>query len=100
MTGPRCASARCRGLMLELSRYLDGDLPPARCRTLERHLKACAGCGQVEACLRQTMAACRAEGKLRPPRDVRSRAAERIRALLAANAARPPARRRQRRGAS
>ena len=76
-------SARCRRLLLELSRHLDGDLTPARRRTVERHINACACCGDVAARLRRTMAACRAEGKRRPPRDVISRAAARIRALVA-----------------
>ena len=75
MSVPARPSARCRTLFVELSRYLDGDLTPARRRTVERHIKACACCG--------TMAACRAEGKRRPPRDVVSRAAERIRVLIA-----------------
>jgi anti-sigma factor RsiW len=82
MTETRRPSARCRALFVELSKYLDGDLTPARRRILERHLKECACCGTMEACLRKTIAACRAEGKTRLPRDVRSRAAARIRALL------------------
>lgn len=76
-------SARCRTLLVELSRYLDGDLTPGRRRTVERHIKACACCGTMSARLTKTMAACRAEGKRRPPRDVMSRAAERIRLLIA-----------------
>ena len=83
MTVPARPSARCRTLLLELSRYLDGDLTPARRRTVERHIKACACCGTMAARLRRTVAACRAEGKRRPPRDVMSRAAERIRVLIA-----------------
>jgi len=83
MTAPRRPSARCRALMVELSKYLDGDLTPSRRRIVERHLKSCACCGTMEDCLRKTIAACRAEGKTRLPRDVRSRAAARIRALLA-----------------
>ena len=82
MTGPARPSARCRALFLELSRYLDGDLSPAGRRAVERHLKACACCGTMEACLRKTIAACRAERKTRLPREVRSRAAARISALL------------------
>ena len=39
MTGPIRPSARCRSLLLELSRYLDGDLTPARGRTIERHIE-------------------------------------------------------------
>ena len=83
MTVPARSSARCRALILELSRYLDGDMTPARCRTIERHIKACACCGTMAARLRKTMAVCRAEGKRRPPRDVMSRAAKRIRVLIA-----------------
>ena len=41
MTARTRPSARCRALLLELSRYLDGDLTPARRRTVERHIKAC-----------------------------------------------------------
>jgi anti-sigma factor RsiW len=89
MTVPTRPSARCRALLLELSRYLDGDLTPARRRTVERHSKACACCGDVAARLRRTVAACRAEGKRRPPRAVMSRAADRIRALMAREARRP-----------
>jgi len=85
VTVPKRPSARCRTLLLELSRYLDGDLTPARGRTIERHLKACTCCGTMAARLRRTVAACRAEGKRRPPRDVTSRAAARIRALLSAS---------------
>ena len=84
MTVPsRRPSARCRALFLELSRYLDGDLTPARRRIVERHIKACACCGTMAARLRRTVAACRAAGKRRPPRDVMSRAAKRIRVLIA-----------------
>jgi anti-sigma factor RsiW len=83
MTGATRPSARCRALLLEVSRHLDGDLTPARRRTIERHIKTCGCCGTMAARLRTTVAACRAEGKKRPPRDVMSRAAKRIRMLVA-----------------
>ena len=83
MTARARPSARCRKLLLELSRYLDGDLTPARRRTIEKHIGACQCCATMAARLRRTVAACRAEGGRRPPRDVRSRAADRIRALIA-----------------
>ena len=83
MTVPARPSARCRTLVLEVSRYLDGDLTPALRRTIERHIHACACCEEVAARLRRTVAACRAEGKRWPPGVVMSRAAERIRALIA-----------------
>lgn len=83
MSVPAHPSARCRTLLLELSRYLDGDLTPARRRTVEGHIKACACCATMAARVRRMVAVCRAEGKRRPPRDVMSRAAERIRVLIA-----------------
>ena len=83
MTDQRRSTARCRKLLLELSRYLDGDLTPARRRRVEQHIEACACCATMAARLRRTVTACRAEGKERPPRLVLSRAAARIRALLA-----------------
>jgi anti-sigma factor RsiW len=83
MTTVARPSARCRALLLELSRYLDGDLSAARRRTIERHIKTCGCCGTMAARLRTTVAACRAEGKKRPPRAVMSRAAKRIRVLVA-----------------
>jgi anti-sigma factor RsiW len=68
---------------MELSRYLDGELTPARRRQVERHITACSCCDTMAARLRQTIDACRAEATRQPPREVRSRAAARIRALLA-----------------
>jgi anti-sigma factor RsiW len=59
MTAPDSTSARCRALLLELSRYLDGDLTAARRQAIERHINACACCGTMAARLRRTMAACR-----------------------------------------
>ena len=89
MTVPARPSARCRTLILELSRYLDGDLTAACRRTVERHIKACPCCGTMAARMRRTVIACRAEGRRRPPRDVMARAANRIRLLIAREARRP-----------
>jgi anti-sigma factor RsiW len=83
MTHPNRPSARCRRLLLEVSRYLDGDLTPARRRTVERHINSCTCCETMAARLRRTAAACRAEGKRPLPRAVVSRAEKRIRALVA-----------------
>lgn len=76
-------SPRCRALLLEVSRYLDGDLPPARRRSVERHVESCECCGTMAGRLRATIALCREEGGKRPPLAVRSRAAARVRALMA-----------------
>ena len=80
---PARPSARCRALFEELSRYLDGELTPARRRTIERHIDACLCCGTMAARLRTALAVCRAEGQRRPPRAVMARAAKRVRALIA-----------------
>lgn len=79
-------SAQCRALLRELSRYLDGDLTPAQRRTIARHVNACGCCATMAQRLRVTVAACHAEGERRPPREVRLRAAQRIRALIARTA--------------
>ncbi|MFA5911266.1 MAG: zf-HC2 domain-containing protein [Vicinamibacterales bacterium] len=84
MTTPKRPSARCRSLLLEVSQFLDGDLTPARRKTIERHITECGCCGTLAGRLRKTIAACRAEGNKRPPVAVRARAAARIKKLLAA----------------
>jgi anti-sigma factor RsiW len=97
VTAPIRPSARCRNVVLALSRYLDDDLPASRRRTVERHVNACACCGTMAARLLRTLAACRVEGKRRPPHEVMLRAAERIRALVAREEPRPIAIARRRR---
>jgi anti-sigma factor RsiW len=77
-------SPRCRALLLDISRFLDGDLPPARRRSIARHVRACTCCDQLARQLQWTVAACRAEGTRLPPPAVRKRAADRIRKLIAA----------------
>jgi anti-sigma factor RsiW len=79
----RHPSARCRAQLLEMSRYLDGELGPARRRAVEAHIASCSCCGSMAARLQKVVAVCRAEGGRRPPRAVRARAASRIRELLA-----------------
>jgi anti-sigma factor RsiW len=89
------ASARpspaCRRRLMELSRYLEGELSPARRRTIEQHIDDCACCARMARRMRQTVAACRAEGRRRLPRAVLAQAAAQIRALVAKA---PPRRRR------
>jgi anti-sigma factor RsiW len=82
VTPPVRPDARCCDLIEVLSRYLDGDLTPARRRDIDRHIDTCVGCRRMAAEARRTLAACRAEGKRRPPRDVIARATERVRALM------------------
>lgn len=74
---PACAQAD------HLWAYLDGELPPARARAVARHLAACADCGARARRLRSMLESCRAAGCRKLPADVRARARERVRALLA-----------------
>src|SRR5688500_13937960 len=83
MTAESRPAARCLKLLREISRYLDGDVTPARQRTIEQHLAACAGCAMLTVRLRRTVAACRAEQSARLPRAVISRAKARVESLLA-----------------
>ena len=53
MTTAMRPSPRCRRLLLDVSRYLDGDLPAARRRTVERHVDTCECCGTMAARLRK-----------------------------------------------
>ena len=75
-------SPRCRALLLELSRYLDGELTPSRRRAIARHIDACECCHTMSGRLRATIEACRAESGKQPPRAIRARAAARIKSLL------------------
>lgn len=78
----RRLSPHCRVLLLDLSRYLEGELTPARACALARHLDGCPCCGAIADRLKRTITACRAAGHTRLPADVRSRARARIRHLL------------------
>jgi anti-sigma factor RsiW len=82
-TSHRHAPGRCRELLAELFDYLDEELSPARCRALERHLDNCPCCGELADNLRKAIALCRAEGRRALPPAIRSRARQRVAALLA-----------------
>lgn len=82
MSQPTDEDSRCRALLLELSKYLDGELTPARCREIEQHIASCTCCTAMAARLRETMDACRAAREHPLPADVRQRAQARIKALL------------------
>lgn len=74
---------RCRDFLEQLSRYLDGDLPAPDRRTIEKHLKDCPCCEEVLDSLKDTVALCHDKGRPTLPRDVRARARQRVKALLA-----------------
>jgi anti-sigma factor RsiW len=74
---------RCRDYLEKLSRYLDDDLRAADRRTIEKHLAACPCCEDVLESLKGTIALCHEKGRPSLPRDVRQRARQRVKDLLA-----------------
>jgi anti-sigma factor RsiW len=83
----------CESLLLDLSAYLDGELSPAKCRAIERHLAACPCCEDLADQLRRAVLLCRTAGRRRLPGDVRARARARIAELLSRPEAGPARRR-------
>lgn len=75
-------ATRCRDSLERMSRYLDGDLPAADRRSIERHLEGCPCCEEVLESLRHTLVVCHEKGRPALPRDVRARARQRVRDLL------------------
>ena len=73
---------RCREFLEKLSRYLDGELPAADRRTIERHLADCPCCEDVLDNLKHTVELCHEKGRPALPRDVRARARQRVSELL------------------
>ncbi len=82
---------RCRKLLEEVSRYLDGDLTAAERRKVGQHLQRCPCCQHMAASLKHTVEACHKAGSARLPADVRTRARARIATLLASGPT-PPGR--------
>ena len=76
-------SGDCRAQLSELFAYLDGDLTPARCRIIERHLQHCPCCDHLAASRRRASDACQLVGCSRTPAAVRRKAEGRARALAA-----------------
>lgn len=77
------SSDRCRSLLEQLSRYIDGELTPAQRRALTAHLRRCPCCQTMADSLKHTVEACRKAGAAKLPADVRGRARARIATLLA-----------------
>ena len=78
---------RCRDLLKQLSRYVDGDLTGGERRAVVMHLKKCPCCQTMAESLQKTVGMCRKAGSARLPADVRARAHARITTLLASRPA-------------
>lgn len=63
----------CRGVIRELSNFLDGDLDPAVRAELERHLEHCDDCRMVVDTTRKTVQLFCHSDLVALPEDVRDR---------------------------
>lgn len=79
------ATPRCQQQLLELSAYLEGDLTPEKMAELDTHLADCECCGRMADSLRQAIALCGCDEVRELPADVRARALDRIKALMASD---------------
>jgi anti-sigma factor RsiW len=86
------ASHACQEFLERLSLYVDGDLPAAARRQVERQLDRCPCCRDLVDSLEETVAICRQAARRRLPSDVKARARARIAALLERESQRRPAR--------
>jgi anti-sigma factor RsiW len=73
---------RCRELVEQLSRFIDGDLSGVERRAVALHLRRCPCCDEFAKSLRHTVRLCHEAGRTELPRAVRARARARIRVLL------------------
>jgi anti-sigma factor RsiW len=63
----------CKGVIRELSNYIDGDLDPALKQELELHLEHCEDCTMVVDQTRKTIRIFSGAELVALPEDVRSR---------------------------
>ena len=73
------ASARCPDTALMVSRYLEGEITPARCAELAAHVEGCPDCRSACDSLRIALGACRTWGRSPLPLDLRARVRDAIR---------------------
>jgi anti-sigma factor RsiW len=78
---------RCRQLLEQVSRYIDGDLTAAERRSVSRHLRACPCCQSMADSLQHAVELCHKAGASRLPAQVRARARARIATLLSSGPA-------------
>ncbi len=77
------AGGRCRAMLTQISRLLDGDLKGAERRALVTHLRKCPCCEDMAESLQRTVEACHKAGRTRLPAEVRDRAKQRVADLMA-----------------
>jgi len=63
----------CKNLLGSLSEYVDGELDPALCAEIERHLAECEDCRIMVDTLRKTIILYRMAGHRPVPEEVKAR---------------------------
>jgi anti-sigma factor RsiW len=71
--------ARCLRIFRNLSAYLDGELSPAFCREIRRHMKGCGNCCAFLNTLKATVELCRRKPAPSLPPSSRKKILRRIR---------------------
>lgn len=66
-------SVECRDHLDGLSDYVDGELDPALCAEIERHMAECGDCRIVVDTLRKTISLYRNHGHEDVPEDAKAR---------------------------
>lgn len=66
-----------------LSRYIEGELSPAVCARMEKHVAGCPSCGGACESLRAVLGACRDYGAAKVPAEMRVAVRRAVRDLLA-----------------
>jgi anti-sigma factor (TIGR02949 family) len=71
--------AKCEELLGSLSAYIDGDLAPALCQELEKHLEGCENCRVVLNTTKRTIELVHSQVEKNDlPEDVRARLFKRL----------------------
>ena len=72
----------CDTLLDQISAYLDDDLPPATCTTIEQHAETCPPCARIIDDFRRTTGLCREAATAPLPDPIRQLAKARIKELM------------------
>ncbi len=81
------AGGTCPEVLTLFSRYLEDEISPAVCATMERHLESCARCRTACDSLKRTLALCQAAGAdVRIPATVQASVKVALRDILAGRA--------------
>jgi anti-sigma factor RsiW len=69
---------KCDEVLALLSAYLDVELPPDACHSIEEHLSGCAPCDEFAESLRKTVDLCHSFGPAAMPRPISESAREEL----------------------